>query len=234
MDVSMTLAAPAANAVNGFYVEDLDLSACDPAKADSPSSTGNNSSNSNSVFGNIVVKTLPNLAANYITAQWYHSSKGVRTAINNASGISLAPQNPVTADEAVDTYRDVMNDADTFTGQIKEYLNQWAQVEFCKIKYADRTGNINLPFSNNWVPGSVGALYTRNPGVFLNFFVTDVTHTFSIAAPNQGSAVTSVNFNGGRMGGSINQGLAQLELYQYGFDNSQAFCQAFLTDISHP
>lgn len=53
-----------------------------------------------------------------------------------------------------------------------------------------------MAFNNNWVPGLPGYAYTRNPGLWLDFMVTSVTHTFSVSSDFQ--AQTVVSFGSGR------------------------------------
>jgi hypothetical protein len=233
MDTQVVLDAAAQGGINGFYGEDLNISSC-AGQVDVAASSGNNSSNSNHVFGSFVMKTLPNLAANYMSSAAFHNCLQLQQAISSARSISLAPSNPIQPADAITAIQQCQNTNSVFVTQLKDYLNQWAQMEYCQIKYGDRTGNISMPFNNNWVPGAPGSLYTRNPGVWIDFFVTDITHSFTISAPNRGQATTSVSFNGGRMGGSINQGLDQVDLFKYSFSDSQQFCQAFLGDISNP
>jgi hypothetical protein len=112
------------------------------------------------------------------------------------------------------------------------YMNQWAQMEYCRMKYDDRTGNISSVFNNNFAPGCVGTLYTRTPGAWLDYFVTDVTHSFVINPPSTGQAVTSINFKSGRMGATADVGLDFLDLYSYGYSQAAEFGNKFLDDIA--
>ena len=233
MTINTDWAAGGVGIVNGFYSEDLSIDSKTATKAN-----GNQSGNKNQVFGNIVIRTLPGLAANYMAAGAYNSSKAIRTVINNGSTTNplmptVAPAQAVTTDAAYKSMTEAFNANTPVWTKVQSYMNQWAQLEYCKIKYGDRTGSINLPLNLNWVPGAPGTLYTRHPGMFLDFYVTDVTHTISILPTNLGAATTSVSFNGGRTRGSINRGLDSVDLYAYSFDTSQKFCNTFLTDITN-
>ena len=227
--------------LNGLYTEDLNIENC-MACPPPPPSTGNKASNGNKVFGNIEIKTFPGLASAYMTAAIYHKQFALKKAINtgsttpNDTNTSLAPTNRIETDDATSAQAqaDLLNVEYIRRTQI--YLNNLAQMEYCRIKYGDRTGGISMPFNNNWVPGAAGSVFTRSPGIRIDFFVTDVTHNFSVGAPNMGNATTSVSFTGGRPGASINVGLSEIDLYQYTYDsgpyNSIDFCNAFLTDLS--
>ena len=227
--------------MNGLYTEDLNIASCG-ANPTPPASTGHKNTNGNKVFGNIEVKTVPGLTSAYMTAAIYHKQFPIKNVISNGStapnqpNISLAPSNAVEVDDANSAMAaaDVQNVA--YIKRTQEYLNNLAQIEYCKIKYGDRTGSISMPFNNNWVPGSPGSLYTRSPGIRVDFFVTDVTHNFSVGAPNLGNATTNISFMGGRPGASINVGLPQIDMYQYTYSNGQYnaidFCHAFLNDIA--
>lgn len=227
-----------ASGINGIYTEDLNL---EPCKLNPPpsTSTGHSPINQNRVFGNIEVKTIPGLATSFMTATLYHKTSALKNKIEDGSvkpdnqDSTLAAINRVTsAKAALDVKLGTEADKD-YIQKMTEYLHQQAEIEYCRIKYGDRTGNITMPFNNNWAPGASGSLYTRTPGFRIDFFVTDVTHNFTISAPNSANASTSVSFRGGRAGASINTGLDRVTLYDYDYTLSQKFCSAFLTDLSN-
>lgn len=232
------LTSEAGLGINGFYTEDLNIQTCMASENPPLPSTGDQSSNLNQVFGNIEVMTVKGLASSFMTATLHQKSAGIRNVIATGSvdpdqpNNSLAPTNAVPVDAATQATQQGYNSNLAYIAKLTDYLNQKAQVEYCKIKYADRTGQINMPFNSNWVPGAGGSLYTRAPGVRIDFFVADVTHSFSISAPSTGNASTTVSFVGGRPGGSINNGLPSLELFNYNWAMSQQFCTSFLTDLS--
>ena len=117
------------------------------------------------------------------------------------------------------------------TAAVRSFGDNYAQLMFYKARYTDRVGSITLEYSPNWCPGTVGTLYTRKPGVFLDYFVQRVRHRISLSAPNQGTAITTVEFNCGRLGNN-NVSVAEDPLYKYGYSGAQKIQSAFVGDIS--
>ena len=182
------------------------------------------------VFGNIVVRTLPNFATIASAYAAGVGSLGIHTAIANQNYLV---NGKISYDESLNAIQQVqatINNNAILPAQ--EFLNQWAELEYCKIKYDDRTGNFNSYFNNVFVPGAVGSIYTRQPGAYVDFYVSTVTHSFSVSPPANGSADTSVSFRCGRAGAATYNGLDRLALYDYGYSNSLSFCQDFITNIS--
>jgi hypothetical protein len=179
-----------------------------------------------SAYGNIFVTTLP-VFVSYGIAKAAVLNR--RTQQKLKSKIPLFTRRVDTAEaksEAKGPWESLM------TSTRETYMNQWAQMEYCRLKFDDRTGNINSGFNNNWAPGMVGSLYTRSPGTYLDFFVTDVTHRFACNPPSSGSANTSINFKGGRMGTTAGAGLDSLALFDYDYEKALEFGSKFLKDIS--
>lgn len=123
------------------------------------------------------------------------------------------------------------------TDALYKFANQWAELRYYQLKYTDRMGGIGLLFNPNCAPGAIGTTYLRAPGVFIDFFVTDVTHEIRLNVPDHGSAVTNIGFNCGRMGsyttpGALAPGLKQLDLFD-GFDATRSgkVAAAFVKDI---
>lgn len=115
----------------------------------------------------------------------------------------------------------------------EELYNNWAQLEYLNVKYADRVGGLNLFFNPNWAPGCVGTLYTRLPGTYIDFLVQQVTHSFSISAPNAGSATTSVSFSCGRYGNRVDgAGVDKIYFYDYDIDVAQTFAKKFIGNVT--
>lgn len=115
----------------------------------------------------------------------------------------------------------------------QKFSDNWAQLKYCQQKYSDRTGSINCIFNPNWAPGAIGSLYTRSPGTIISFFVTDITHRFNMSPPNAGEATTSVQFNCGRVGQTVeSSGLDKLELYDFDYTKSFSFANDFISDIT--
>lgn len=181
------------------------------------------------VKGNISVKTLPQIACSYISRVASQGSMGVQKLIQTG--------NPL-IDGVIDTveaYASMkLHQAQTALEylQMQHFLDAWAQSEYCRIKYEDRTGYISMPFNNNWVPGAPGAALTKHPGSWIQFYVTDVTHSFNLMPNNSGTATTNVAFKGGRAGTvSGSSGLDSIPLYNYTYPLSQNFADQFLADI---
>ena len=180
------------------------------------------------VFGNVVVRSLPNYAqaANVFVAG--AGGIGIHNRITNGSKL-------VSAQVTYDDYQQAYNNVSAAISSaayvpVRAFLDQLAEVEYCKTKFDDRGGSINMYFNNNFAPGCVGSLYTRQPGMYIDFFITSVSHNFSLSAPGQGSATTSVSFRGGRMGGST--GLDTMSMYDYTYADTQSFSNSFITDTS--
>jgi hypothetical protein len=192
------------------------------------------------VMGNIVLKTLPPLASSYISYAAAFGAAGILSQMTADKKATAAAPNPTFIGGKMDTASLLASHMltqvqanNTIYNPLKAYMSQWAQIEYCKIKYGDRTGSITLPFNNKWTPGAPGSVYTRFPGTYVDFYVTDVVHNFRIQAPHQGDATTNVSFAGGRPGASVNVGLDTISLYSYGYAESQQFCAAFIQDISN-
>lgn len=113
----------------------------------------------------------------------------------------------------------------------QEFYDNWAQMTYFELKYMDRTGSLNSMFNPRWAPGAVGTIYTKQPGAFIDMFVTGVTHTFSISAPNTGIASTSVSFTCGRFGKS-RTGMSSIRLFKFDAGSSLAYAADFVNNIS--
>ena len=85
---------------------------------------------------------------------------------------------------------------------VKSALDNYAETKMYQAKYIDRQGSITMDFNPNWVPGTGGSLFIRETGMTLAFCVTNVTHRIDVSAPNNGTAITTVSFNCGRLGAS--------------------------------
>lgn len=114
---------------------------------------------------------------------------------------------------------------------IQKIGDNWAQLTYLQRKFADRTGSINAIFDPTWAPGAVGTMFTRFPGVWIDFRVTGVSHNFS-ASLGGSSATTSVSFDCGRMGKVTGTGLDSVGFYDYNYTKSAAFAAAFVANTS--
>jgi hypothetical protein len=84
--------------------------------------------------------------------------------------------------------------------QLKTVLDNYAETKFYQSRYSDRQGSITMDFNPDWVPGTSGALYVRESQMWLVFYVVSVTHRIEVGAPANGTAITIINYNCGRMG----------------------------------
>ena len=227
------------NTVKGVYVVPESLNTSNAIAVNPNLLNGYYADANTGTQGNIVMKTLPMMATSYLA---YMGSQG-----SPAFQKSIASKTPMILNsiyiEAVEAAQDqfekfIENDISQPT---RDFLNKWAELEYCKIKYGERTGSITLPFNKNWVPGAPGKVYLRNPGTYIAFFVTDVQHNFSLSPASSGNANTTISFKGGRPGAATNVGLSDIPLYtekstnqRYNFDSSQTFCKNFIANISAP
>lgn len=119
--------------------------------------------------------------------------------------------------------------------RMQTFANQWAQLRYCQLKYADRIGGVTTMFNPSYAPGCVGSLYLRSPGVYIDFFLTEITHEFRVNIPNSGVAQTHLNFNCGRMGtiGSslLGVGLDQLDLFK-AYTDSPGYSAATSAEVA--
>lgn len=117
-----------------------------------------------------------------------------------------------------------------------KFANDWAQLRYYQLKYTDRMGGIGMLFNPNCAPGTVGMVYLRAPGVYIDYFVTEVTHEIRLGVPDHGQAMTNIGFNCGRMGayksGPLSAGLAKLDLFDgFSAETSGKVAAAFVKDI---
>ena len=124
----------------------------------------------------------------------------------------------------------VLKNKEKPTKEMKDVCNMLAEIKYYQHRYSDRLGSVTMDFNPNWVPGTGGTLYIRETAMFLDFYVTSVTHTIELSAPNNGSAVTTVNFNCGRMGKSP-IGLSKEPFFGYTLEDEQKVREAFIKDI---
>ena len=220
------------NTIKGVYViEDPSTTINNIAGASSAGIISGSYIDTNpSTFGNIVVRTLPNFATVANAYAVGVGSLGIHSNISTQSpliGSKVSKESALSALQQVDyTIRS------NAIGPAQTFMNNWAQIEYCKLKYEDRVGNINTAFHNIFAPGAVGSLYTRIPGTYIDFYVNSVTHSFSVGAASHGSATTSVGFKSGRAGSSTSNGLDRLDMFDYGYTQSVQFCNSFINNIS--
>ncbi|HEY8400049.1 MAG TPA: hypothetical protein VIK89_02235, partial [Cytophagaceae bacterium] len=124
--------------------------------------------------------------------------------------------------EPVESVEKVKQEMETYAEEVNEatedqILDYYAKLKFLQTKYLDRTGSFTTVFNPYWVPGTTGSLYTREPGLYVNFFVHTVTHDIGLAPPSIGRAVTQVSFNSARMSKDAQgvPGVTKEELFNY-------------------
>ena len=180
-----------------------------------------------SAVGNIMVTSLPYFISKSYLSSAKYNGQGVNGLIQDQT--SVYPSKLEIADTVTSYNAMVANDL-AVNNACSTFMDQWAEMYYCKAKYDDRTGSINSWFTSKWVPGAMGACYTRYPGLWCDFFVQGVTHHIALSAPASGTATTSVNFKCGRMGATL--GIDQLSLYSYSYTESSQFCNSFITDLT--
>ncbi len=179
--------------------------------------------------GNIYTTSLPEFISHGLVEAAAIGSGGFHYKIKNKRR-SLSSK--IKIQKVLDAKRTNKTQIDAGAAARKIYMDQWAKMQYCKLKFDDRSGSINAYFNNNWAPGAVGSLYTRNPGTYIDFYVTDVVHSFELSAPNSGKATSSISFKSGRVGATTGAGLDRIELFDYGYPEANAFCNSFLRNIS--
>jgi hypothetical protein len=138
--------------------------------------------------------------------------------------------------EASDSAKEVNATEQKNLDAMYKFADQWAQLRYCQLKYTDRMGGIGMLFNPNCSPGAIGTIYLRAPGVYIDYFVTEVSHEIRLGVPDHGSATTNIGFNCGRMGmyqsAPLSTGLPKLDLFD-GFDatKSAKVAAAFVKDI---
>ena len=111
----------------------------------------------------------------------------------------------------------------------KQLFDTWAQLLYYQNKFTDRSGSINMDFNPNWAPGSSALIYTKYPGVYIDCFVTSVTHSINLQ-PNGSSATTTVNFQSARINSSYS--MPSDPFYNYDVGDMKSFQNDFLSDIT--
>jgi len=109
--------------------------------------------------------------------------------------------------------------------------NNWAQLVYLQRKFGDRTGSVNGIFDPGWAPGAAGTMFTRYPGTWIDFRVTNVEHTFS-CTPGNASATTTISYDCGRVGGATRKGVDNVLFYNYDYAKSEAFARRFIANVT--
>lgn len=130
-----------------------------------------------------------------------------------------------------------LKSAQVIVDAMQAFAEQWAELRYYQLKFNDRVGGILCYFDRAMAPGCVGSVYLRHPGVYIDFFVTEVRHDISVNTPNHATATTSVHFNCGRMGSLISaelrSGVDGFTLFDgFSAKDSAKVAAAFVKDIS--
>lgn len=115
--------------------------------------------------------------------------------------------------------------------KFRAVLDNFAETKFYQTRFQDRHGSITMDFNPNWVPGTGGSLYVRETQSFINFYVNSVTHRVESSAPNNGTALTTVNFHCGRFG-TDPAGAEEDKYLGYSLDFEQKVQDSFVKDIA--
>jgi hypothetical protein len=145
----------------------------------------------------------------------YKKKKSYTDALSNT-----AKKHADTANKKVEAY----------DNKYKTILDNFAETKFYQTRFQDRHGSITMDFNPNWVPGTGGSLFVRETQSFINFYVNSVSHRVESTAPNNGTALTTVNFHCGRFG-TDPAGAEEDKYLGYDLDAEQTVQQAFLKDI---
>lgn len=181
-------------------------------------------------LGGMMVMPLPGYLVPVMNYSYLIQNKGNNQKLNSGAD---KPSNVDTIDKAVLSFRTPTAEYASYLTQQYALLDNFAQMEYLKLKYRDRTGSINAIFDTNWAPGAVGTMYTRNPGTYIDFFVTSVSHNFNVQVPNGGNATTQISFNSGRVGSSAGgAGVDQVDFYRYNYQKARTFAGKFVDNIS--
>lgn len=117
----------------------------------------------------------------------------------------------------------------TYEEELRESVKNYAETMYYHAKYFDRQGSINLDFNPQWAPGTGGWLYIKEAKTFISFYVTSVTHRVDMSPPNNGTAVTTINFCSGRLG-STPSGTSEDKYLGYNIGKEKGAQKAFIGD----
>lgn len=119
---------------------------------------------------------------------------------------------------------------ETVSKYAKDIFENFAQTKFYQMRFGDRQGTITMDFNPSWVPGTGGTLYVRETSSTLTFYVQSVTHHIDMSSPNNGTAITSVNYCCGRLGRS-SVGTTEDKFLGYNTGKESSVQKEFLSDM---
>lgn len=162
----------------------------------------------------------------------YTANERIQNSISSGAYAGEVVEDP---NQPKQEYADVSKNYSSQIQAAREVLDMYAKSRFLQEKYSERGGTLTLNvLKPNWVPGTTGAVYTRHPGLFYSFFVTNVTHSVSLGEGNSGHATTQVSFNSCRYAGNPGKipGTNSVELYDYSASDMATLQQSWLDDVS--
>lgn len=148
------------------------------------------------------------------------------------------PSSPKTVDDSeivADSFKNSRGQSiDEQDALRKDFFDNWAQLQYLQLKYRDRMGSIHGMFYPHIAPCAVGAAFTRFPGMFLDFFITSVTHSFIINEPNSGSTSTDITFNCGRTSAGLrSKGVDKVAIFKdFSGKDSLDFATSFVANVT--
>lgn len=179
--------------------------------------------------GGIMVAPLPR----YMTPALYYAflteNSGNHKVIQSGQAQAASKTDP---DKILAAIRNPAPSFDAYLKKRYEILDNMAQMEYLKAKYSDRSGSIVAIFDTGWAPGAIGTIYTRNPGTYIDMFVTSVNHQFRISS-NSAQANTYISFRCGRVGNNAaGTGLGKVNFHEYDYLKARAYCNRFINNVT--
>lgn len=195
-----------------------------------------------SARGGVLVDQLPTFAGVGGLFSYFQTQTDVRKGVaSGAPNTFVGSSSPPSYEQGKKEGEDMITAALGVSEADRQYLfdqvfaacNEWAELKYYQVKYTDRVGSFTTLFNPNFAPGAVGQLYTRFPGTHIDFFVTGVTHSLSLAPDTQGEAITTVSFNSGRIGASaLSTGVDKISFFNFNSDTSFIYARNFVNDVS--
>jgi len=145
------------------------------------------------VTGGVLIVALPVVVALGSAGKYFEqlqvTHQAVQAGIQSLKDVLTAEQIQQQLNEAENNFKLAAIDVE------KRFVKSWAQLKYCQAKYMDRNGSYRTLFNPNVAPASMGRLYTKHPGTYIDHYVTTVQHSFRLTPPNGGEATTTVNFS---------------------------------------
>lgn len=187
-------------------------------------------SNGSGVF---VVQTNPWMTYAYETVQPNDAKPGLIKSdqVDQSMHPELKKYDEVVAKTTEDFEKRDNERKEAYKSALQDALLNYGETVFYQQRYGDRHGSLTMDFNPDWVPGTGGSLYIRESGMFINFYVTSVTHQVDTSPPSNGSAITIVSFCCGRMGPKP-PGTKEYMFLGYNRSKEKKIQEAFVKDIT--